>query len=200
MKIGLLLGSFDPIHIGHVNVAVSALNNDACDKVLFVVAKHNPFKETPPAPFELRCKMVEASIRGLEGKCEVCTVENDIEGIAYSYKVLDILREKYKDDELYLLCGMDTFLQSFNWKEYDTHIKPYFGYIVVDRDDTLDEYFDKNEEFIDSINIMGIKSFRIDMSSSAIRYMVKDNKTPLPYINKDTFDIIVENKLYGYDK
>lgn len=200
MKIGLLLGSFDPIHIGHINVAMAAINNGDCDKVLFVVAKHNPFKDYDPAPFDLRCTMVEASIKGLEGKCEVCPIEKNIEGTSYSYKVLGLLKEMYKDDELYILCGMDTFLQTPKWKNYETHIKPFFGFIVIDRDNKLESYLDENEEEFDSLNAIAIKTFTIEMSSSTIRYLIKYKKNPLPFINKETYDIILENNLYDSDK
>ena len=77
MKIGLLLGSFDPIHIAHINIASCVLNGGLCDKVLFVVAQHNPWKENNPAPFDVRCDMINASIEAFDGKCEVCELEKD---------------------------------------------------------------------------------------------------------------------------
>ena len=103
MRIGLFFGSFDPIHIAHINVASCVLNSGLCDKVLFVVAQHNPWKERTPAPFELRCKMVEESIKALGHKCEVCDLEKDIEPPTYTYKVLNKLMELYPQDELFII-------------------------------------------------------------------------------------------------
>ena len=103
-KIGLLLGSFDPIHIAHVNVASSVINGGLCDKVLFVVAKHNPWKKNAPADFDLRCRMIEASIAPWGDRCEVCRLEEDIEPPTYSYKVIEKLGEQHTEDELLLIC------------------------------------------------------------------------------------------------
>lgn len=51
MKIGLFLGSFDPIHIGHISIISSVLNAGFVDKVIVIPAWHNPFKEHSPASF-----------------------------------------------------------------------------------------------------------------------------------------------------
>lgn len=74
-KIGLLLGSFDPVTAAHVAIAACAVNSGLCDKVLFVVAKHNPWKKEEPAPFDLRCKMIEEAIKPFGDKLEVCRFE-----------------------------------------------------------------------------------------------------------------------------
>lgn len=196
MKIGLLLGSFDPIHIGHVHIATHVINEGICDKVLFVVAKKNPFKDYLPVPFDLRCEMVNVSIRGLENKCEVCTIESEIEGVSYSYKSLTMLREKYPNDELCVICGIDTFLQSNKWKNFDTHIKPYFSFIVLDRANMMWPPIDKEQEE-KRPRATFIRQAPLPVSSSLIRMMLSEGKTPIPYINKETYDIILKNKLYG---
>lgn len=192
MRIGLLLGSFDPIHIGHVHIATTVLNEKVCDKVLFVVAKQNPFKEKQPSPFDIRCGMIEASIRGLEDKCEVCRLEENIEGKSYSYKVLNLLREKYPKDELFIVCGMDTFKILPKWKNYDTDIKPYFGVIVLDRDEQMED-----EETVIPSSVIAIQPLPICISSTFVRFRIKNGEIPIPYINKETYDIILKNKLYG---
>lgn len=194
MRIGLLLGSFDPIHIGHVHMATTVLNEGFCDKILFVVAKHNPFKKHTPAPFDLRCKMVEASIRGLEDKCEVCRLEESIEDTSYSYKVLALIKEHYPKDELFIICGMDTYLQMPKWMNYETHIKPFYNIIVLDRWEMMGEgEFPKD-------TVTAIKQTPIMVSSSFVRVRIELGQSPLPFITKETLDIITENNLYGRDK
>ena len=143
MKIGLLLGSFDPIHIAHVNIASCAINSGLCDKVLFVVAKHNPWKKHEPAPFELRCEMIKASIGAFGDKCEVCTLEKDIEPPTYSYKVLEKIREIYPNDELFIICGSDTIDAVTQWKKFETYIKNKVGFIEVKRNDSTEIDNDK---------------------------------------------------------
>lgn len=54
MRVGLFLGSFDPIHIGHISIITTVLNANLVDKVIIIPAWHNPFKEHNPAPFMKR--------------------------------------------------------------------------------------------------------------------------------------------------
>ena len=210
MKIGLLLGSFDPIHIAHVNIASCVLNSGLCDKVLFVVAQHNPWKENNPAPFDVRCDMINASIEAFDGKCEVCELEKDIEPPTYSYKVLEKLREIYHNDELFLICGSDTIDAIPNWKKFETDIKDNVGFIEVKRDDGT-EIDNPTRPFIihegsrSSYTTKGcwyVKMQRMDASSTLVRSMISKGMNPYPYVNQDVLRIIKRYNLYtdGRDK
>lgn len=204
MRIGLLLGSFDPIHVAHINIAACALNSGLCDKVLFVVAQHNPWKENAPAPFDLRCDMIAASIRAFEGRCEVCALEKEIEPPTYSYKVLNKLMELYPHDELFLICGSDTIEKVPQWKCFDTEIKDKIGFIVVKRDDGT-EIENPTKPFIIHQGSMSsltdkefwyVKTQKMDVSSTMVREMIKRGMNPYPYVTEDALKIITLNKLY----
>jgi len=204
MKIGLLLGSFDPIHIAHVNIASCAINSGLCDKVLFVVAKHNPWKKHEPAPFELRCEMIAASIEAFGDKCEVCTLEKDIEPPTYSYKVLEKIREKYPNDELFIICGSDTIDAVTQWKKFETDIKNKVGFIEVKRNDGTEIDNDKLPFIIyegsrNSYTTKGfwyVKMQRMDASSTLVRNMIAKGMNPYPYVTKETLEIIKKFNLY----
>lgn len=204
MRIGLLLGSFDPIHIAHINLAACALNSGLCDKVLFVVAKHNPWKENAPAPFELRCDMITASVRGFDGRCEVCTLEKEIEPPTYSYKVLTKLMEIYPQDELFLICGSDTIENVPQWKCFDTEIKDKIGFIVANRYDGTEFENEKKPYFIHQGSMRSltdkefwyVKSRRMDASSTLVRDMIRRGMNPCPYITSEALEIIKQNNLY----
>lgn len=203
-KRGLLLGSFDPIHIAHINIASCALNSGLCDEIFFVVAKHNPWKSHEPAPFDLRCKMIEASIIPFNGKCSVCDLEKDIEPPTYSYKVIDKICEKYPEDELYIIAGTDTIQRISHWKNFDTNINGKVKFIEVTRGDkelSIDESsgnpfaikyctYDKLGE------VPVIITHRMDISSTMVRNLVKDDMNPIPYVTNETYKIIIKNKLY----
>jgi nicotinate (nicotinamide) nucleotide adenylyltransferase len=204
-KIGLLLGSFDPIHVAHVNMAACAINSGLCDKVLFVVAKHNPWKDNAPAPFDLRCDMILKSIGGfgLDDVC-VCDYEKDIESPTYTYKVLEKIREKYPEDELFILCGTDTVEKIPNWKRFETDIKDKVGIIEFKRNDGTE--IDNNKvPFIvregsrPSLTNKGywyIKTQRMDVSSTLVRSMIAKGMNPTPYVSEGTLDIINKYNLY----
>jgi len=204
MKIGLLLGSFDPIHIGHINIASCVLNSELCDKVLFVVAKHNPWKENKPVPMELRCAMIKAFISGFNGRCEICDLEKDIEPPTYSYKVIEKIREIYPNDELFLIGGTDTIENVAQWKNFDSHIRNKLSYIEVKRNDVTDidnnkVPFEKHLVYRDSLTnkeFWSIKPQRMDASSTLVRNMIKNGMNPIPYINEEILKIILNNNLY----
>lgn len=204
MRIGLLLGSFDPIHIAHINMAACALNSGLCDKVLFVVAQHNPWKENAPAPFDVRCEMIAASIRVFGDKCEVCALEKEIEPPTYSYKVLNKLMETYPQDELFLICGSDTIEKVPQWKCFESDIKDKIGFIVVYRNDSTEIEDERKPFFIHQGSMTSltnkefwyIKSRKIDASSTLVRAMIKKGVYPCPYVTTEVLEIINKNNLY----
>ena len=203
-KIGLILGSFDPIHIAHINIASCVLNSGLCDEILFVVAKHNPWKKNEPAPFDVRCDMVQLSITPFGGACKVCELEKDIEPPTYSYKVLTKMREQYPDDELYLITGTDTFNKLPGWKNWESDIKPYFKVICVDRNaiSPKDIGMGKNNSFVVGSfecligQVDNITPRTLDVSSTMIRDMVAKGQNPYPLVTKDVLNIINNHKLY----
>lgn len=205
MKIGLLFGSFDPIHIGHINIASCVLNSNLCDKVLFVVAQHNPWKKNTPTPFQVRCEMVNSSIEPFLEKCEVCDVEKNIEPPTYSYKTLEKLCNEYLEDELFLICGSDTVEALPNWKNFETHIKNKIGLIEIERNKTK-ELIDFTEPFIitkieenneyTNKGYWSIKTQRMDVSSTLVRNMIYNGMNPYPYVNQNILQIIKKYNLY----
>ena len=211
MKIGLLLGSFDPITVGHLHMISCVLNGGLCDKVLVVVAQHNPWKKNNPAPFDIRCQMVEASIKGFGDKCEVCRFEKEFEPPVYSYLPITKAMETYPNDELYLIGGEDTMRKLPNWKNFDTHIKDKIDFIELSRgesksfritkdclkDDQLFRvWFDWSDRFGEESVSYKMQIQRIDISSTIVRNIVAGGMSPYPYVTEEVCKIIKENKLY----
>ena len=204
-KIGLLLGSFDPVHIAHVNIAACVLNSGLCDKVLFVVAKHNPWKKVEPAPFELRCKMVEAAIEPLGNKAEVCRFEEEFEPPVYSYIPINKALETYPEDEIILIAGSDTIEKIPHWKNFDTHIKDKVKYIEVLRGyesliETKPIPFEVQGKAVCTyMEVTILETQKMDASSTMVRKMVSNGMNPYPYITKEVLKIIQDNELYKND-
>lgn len=202
MKIGLLLGSFNPITIAHVAMASNVIASGLCDKVLFVVAKHNPWKKEAPAPFDLRCQMIEEAIRPLGDKCEVCRFEEKYEPPVYSYIPINEAIETYPNDEIILVAGTDTIERIPRWKNFETHIKDKITYIEVLRG------FDSmiaNEPIpfkvgcvavCTAMQVTTLEIQKMDVSSTMVRTMVSKGMNPYPYVTEGVAKIISDNKLY----
>lgn len=173
LKIGLLLGSFDPPHIGHVAAYYYA--QQFLDGVCVVPAFKNPWKEHK-ASYEDRVEMCK---RQFPNTAHISTIEKDIKVKAsYTYKVLEALKSKrfYNIDAEYsLILGEDE--DPSKWKEGNWILKN-FNIIRVPR---------------------GTTELGITVSSTLLRDNIKNNKLVFPYINIETLKYIKEHNLYVSD-
>ncbi|RMF46370.1 MAG: nicotinate (nicotinamide) nucleotide adenylyltransferase [Deltaproteobacteria bacterium] len=118
MKTGILGGTFDPIHFGHLRIAEEARERLQLDRVLFLVANVPPHKTgRPTSPFASRLALVEAAVADHPG-FEACAMEADHPGPNYSVDTLARLRRTYPDDSFYFIIGADSFRDLPEWKNY----------------------------------------------------------------------------------
>ena len=115
-RLGILGGTFDPIHIGHVLLALFAQEQLSLDTVLFVPAADPPHKDaTPPlAPAEDRWAMVERAIAGFPG-FQGSRIELERPGKSYTFDTLAQLRGTFPGSALYLIIGADNIPQMATW-------------------------------------------------------------------------------------
>lgn len=204
MKIGLILGSFDPITIGHISIASCLLNNNIVDKIIFVVAKQNPWKTSSPTNFELRVLMCSESVRQLGSKCEISTVESTIDGIAYSYKTLGKIMAENANNELFIVGGTDVMNEIHLWKNFKENIFPYFNFIEIVRSNEPTDF--KSDCIIKIMQrtfgdcggkeMIQVLPTTLSVSSTIVRNMVKEHKNPYPFVNETVAKIIKDFKLY----
>ena len=185
MRIAFLLGTFDPIHYGHVSMATRVLNEDAADFVYIVPTVNNPWKDTPVANFEQRCMMIANECAHINN-CELERVEEDLFPPYYSCNTLDALYKKYHrsdDDTLYIIGGSDTISSLPEWMNYETMIKGRFQVIAFTRNG---ETPDNNEVPFTLINTNDVP----DMSSTYIRRLASEGKNLYPYISVSNMEIV----------
>ena len=118
MKIGILGGSFDPIHEGHLTLARDAQRQFKLDKILFVPAFLSPLKtrnaSATPAP--LRARMVALALKE-EPAFELSDLEFVQPGVSYTVDTLRKLRRIYPPpSELFFIAGADAYEDLKNWK------------------------------------------------------------------------------------
>jgi nicotinate-nucleotide adenylyltransferase len=117
MKLGLLGGSFDPIHIGHLRLAIEALEHLGLDEVVFEVANVSPFKsESPPTDGAHRLRMVELAAAGTPG---LRAGTRELERPPPSYAVDTVESYIADGNEVTLICGADALIGLDRWKEPD---------------------------------------------------------------------------------
>lgn len=119
MKIGIYGGTFNPPHLGHVTAARAVFELLKLDRLLVIPAGLPPHKDLPdhsPTPAQ-RLEMTRLAVEqmGLDGKAEVLDMELSRAGKSYTSDTLAELKERYPDDELWLLMGTDMFLTLQAW-------------------------------------------------------------------------------------
>lgn len=116
-RIGIMGGTFNPIHQGHISMARAALQSAMLDRVLMLPDGTPPHK-TDIAPAEDRWRMVCAAVAQEEG-LEPCRMELDREGTTYTVDTLSHLKETYPKASLYYIIGADTLMALHQWHHYE---------------------------------------------------------------------------------
>ena len=169
MKIGILGGTFDPIHEGHLVLAREAVKQFQLSKVVFIPASIPPFKTLRPgltsAPH--RYRMVELAIRE-EPNFEISDVELSRPDVSYTVDTLRILKEQYPSAELYLILGQDSFNELPMWKDPE-EISRLARFLVASREGvTAKSLYEKKVQWLNMPFV--------SVSSSAIREQIRQGK------------------------
>jgi len=115
MKIGILGGTFNPVHIAHLRIAEEVRERLGLDRIIFIPAATPPHKQLDgEISFADRKAMVELAIADNDS-FTVSDIEEQRGGRSYSVDTLRELRRLYPDDDLYFIIGSDSFLEISSW-------------------------------------------------------------------------------------
>lgn len=188
MKIGILGGSFNPPHKMHKKIALELIAKKYVDKVIFV-----PTGDAYPKPnlvsAKERCEMVKRMIRG-NHHLEVSDFECK-NGRKYTYETICYFKDKYKEDTIYFIVGLDNVKELPTWKNYQFLLA--FPFIALDRGQEKVEDFVKKKNYT---NIIVAPIVTEDISSTQIRKCIKNNKPYIQYIDPSVYEYIEEHNLY----
>ena len=198
MKIGILGGSFDPIHNGHLHMAKQVLKEYELDKIIFMPAGHSPNKsETEMMPADIRLTMVQLALEGTKN-LEASSLEVDSEERSYTYRTLQKLSEVYPNDDFYFIMGADS-LDYFDQWYHPEIICQLATILVVNRDEfSYEDLSGKIGQlkclFPADIRIVSCEKY--DISSRKLREQIKKGENVSEYIPKDVLSYIKEHQLY----
>jgi len=116
-RIGIMGGTFDPIHYGHLVAAEMARAEFKLSKVLFIPTGTPPHKDRRDiSAAELRYEMVKLAIQD-NREFDISRLEIEREGPSYTVETLRVLRRMWPEHELYFITGSDALLEIFSWRE-----------------------------------------------------------------------------------
>lgn len=194
--IGIMGGTFDPIHFAHLEIAKAAKEQLGLDKVLFLTSGNPPHKKGRlVTDKKLRNEMVAASISGYKG-FELCDYEVLKKEYSYTSETLEYLKAKNPLDNLYLIIGEDSLAYLEKWHEPEIIVKN-AEIAVYARGENSDLDFEiKRIKSLLNAKIKVIEAPRYDLSSTEIRESVKNGKDISELVPKAAADIIKREKLY----
>jgi len=192
MKIGIMGGTFDPIHIGHLVAAEEARAVFNLDKVIFVPNYQPPHKlSLPITDPEHRYAMVLLSIY-TNPYFEVSRIEIERDGPSYAIDTVREFGKLYPDGEIYFITGADAIAEILSWKQGEEILK-LCKFIAVTRPGYDIGKVREKLCFLDN-SVEFLKITEINISSTEIRKRVREGK-PIRYLVLDT----VENYIYKHN-
>lgn len=199
-KVGILGGTFNPIHTGHLLLAKNAYNQLQLDKVLIMPSGVSYFKiNNDVQSKDVRADMVKLAIEEYP-YFEFSDIELKREGNTYTYETLEQLKETNPDDTYYFIIGADTLFSIEKWKFPERIFSKCIIVVMVrddcDINDVLDQCNYLKSKYL--IETIVLNADKIDISSTLIRNQIRDGlyDTNSDYLPKGVYSYIVNNNLY----
>ena len=213
MNIGLLGGSFNPVHNAHLAIAREARSFCGLDRVIFIPAADPPHKPVAGGvSFACRSHMVRLAIAG-SSEFAMSTLEAERSGKSYSVDTIRIFRKQFPDDELFFIIGADSFLEIGTWYRYSEIFRS-CNLIVAERPgssvsalvdalpDTVRQEFNYNHETGRLTHHLGTSVFFVsgtplDISSTEIRRCAATGADISAYVPPDVAAYISQQRIYN---
>ncbi len=212
MRIGILGGTFNPIHMAHLRIAEEVRESFDLDKVVFVPSATPPHKPLAgDLPFATRFAMVKLASAGNHAFA-VSDIEGKRGGKSYSIDTIHSLRAEYPDDEFFFIVGSDSFLDIGTWRKYAS-IFSLCNIVVVERPgavvvsictslpfDILHEfsYFEAEKRLAhrSGYSVYYTKGVPLEISSTAVRRLARLGRSIRFLVPEAVDNYIKEHKLY----
>ena len=199
-RVGLLGGTFDPLHLGHLQIAQDALEMRGLDEVCLIPCAGPPHKQTARiAPGEQRLAMIEAAIAD-DPRLSVSLVELERGGTSYTVDTVRGLQADAPGIEFFFVIGADTLFELYSWKDIDKLLEM-LTFVVVARPgfDTRGLSAERLRLGQDQFEILArsiIVGHETDISSTEVRMRVAEGLSVRYLVPDRVADYIAEHGLY----
>lgn len=202
-RIGIMGGTFNPIHKGHLALAKAAMEEFVLNKVIFIPSAMPPHKDLKEViDKEHRFQMVKLAIKGIS-EFSISRIELDRKGISYAVDTFNELRKKYgKRAKLFYIMGLDSINEILEWKK-PLEIFKLSEFIVGTRPGTRVRTFRRLVKFpplqkeVDKIHLIELKQ---NISSSDIRERLRSGKSVVGLFPREVEIYIKKHGLYSHTK
>jgi nicotinate-nucleotide adenylyltransferase len=199
IKKGIIGGTFDPIHNGHLYIAHEALHMLSLDSILFMPAGNPPLKtERKKTDASIRYELVKMAIRN-EKRFSLSSYEIEQKGISYTYKTMEYLKAVEPETEWHFITGADCLINLNLWKNVERILdacrlvvfnRPGFTKEdILQQKKKLEEHYKKEILFLD-LNLL-------EISSTAIKNMIKEGRDVSYLLPESVYNTVLELGIYS---
>lgn len=199
MKIGIYGGTFSPPHNGHVNAARMFAAAESLDKLLIIPTFIPPHKtETSAVPAEERLEMCRLAFT--DDNFDVSDIEVRRKGKSYTFDTLTELKEMYRSDDFYLLCGTDMLLSFEKWYRF-ADILSMCTVVCMRREENAEMGVKLAEKIVElkeqcAADVRLIDAPPLEVSSTEIREKLSRGENVNDLLPTDVYRYIKEKGLY----
>lgn len=197
-KIGIIGGTFDPIHIGHIYIAYEAYKELELDQVIFMPSGNPPHKKDRNITHEIiRYEMVKKAIEPYSF-FSISNYEIEKKGLSFTYETLGHLKESFNEVELYFITGADCLVNLNSWENINEIFR--LSNLVVfnrpgfDKEDLLKRKKEFEKEY--NTHIFYLDLLNIEISSTLIRERIADSFEVSFFLPSGVMGLINKNNLY----
>ena len=194
-KIGIMGGTFNPVHKGHIEMAKHAAQQFNLDKVVFITGGNPPHKRgNRILPGIIRHKMVQLAIKDYP-MFFASDYEINKNTYSYTYETLEYMKRTHKEDSLYFIIGADSLHDLPTWKK-PRLIMELCTFLVYSRKGYSQKEDLKNLKKEYYCKALFIDAKNVDVSSTRVRKKLEENQDVSAYLDKEVYDYIKRNNLY----
>lgn len=196
MKTGILGGTFNPIHNGHLYMAFEAKETLDLDRIIFMPNYIPPHKEAVDRDPEDVVNMIELAIKDNED-FHLSTYELEKKGLSYTYETLEYFTKIYPNDELYFIIGEDSYVNFSSWRNPEI-IMNLAKLVVISRELSGEDKARDSVRFFEehSYEPIILDTMKLEISSSDIRQRVKSSRAISYLVPQKVKEYIDEHGLY----
>jgi len=210
--IGLLGGTFNPVHFGHLRIALECKENLALDELRMVPCANPPHREMPEVSAEQRLAMLKLAMQDC---ADMVVDDRELKrpGESYTIDTLRSIRKEFPESSLNLIIGSDAFQALSTWHEWQQLLE-YAHLIIAKRPDNIDDkasdvgeqlrscfvenYQKLHEQTAGLIYVMHVS--QLEISSTEIRSLFQNQKSAQFLLPEAVIHYIKQNFLYTKDQ
>lgn len=213
-RVGLLGGTFNPVHNGHIELGLKIKEAYKLNKIKYILSANPPHKENDLiVDMNIRWNMLEKALKYIP-YLEPCDIEIKRKSLSYTIDTVSSMKEKYPEDEFFFIMGSDGFLHIKTWKDYIKLLRT-VSFIVLLREerhrnkiimilkeigikytkgDLKENDAQKN---FNRVFFYSYKSDTLKNSSTTVRERIREGLSIDGLVNPAVAEIIKGNNLYG---